>query len=47
MKENSKKYITNLIKWTIVIAIIVGVYLWKQDEINDSFEEMQDYPLYV
>lgn len=47
MKENTKKYITNLIKWTIVIAIIVGVYFWKQDEINDSFEEMQDYPLYV
>ncbi|MCR5212990.1 MAG: flippase-like domain-containing protein [Eubacterium sp.] len=40
-------FLSNLIKWIIIIIALVVVFIWKKTDIIAAFEEMQSHPFWV
>lgn len=47
MKRDKKNLLGNIFKWLIILALLIIVYFWKNDDIMEAFEEMRHYSIWV
>lgn len=47
MKDRKKEIRNSIIKWTVILAVLLIVYFWKQELIQEAMQRIRDIPLWA